>query len=156
MTVKRKKGKANRRRKQIRIFKIILVLLTILLPGILLIGGGKRESEPMQLARSFARHLIDAQYNEACSLATPQSLDDIQFYATWRGEVVNDSTAPAMRFKITHAQLLMPSDSVNMIYGKVLVTNDAGDEELLHRLKLKMVYTQEGWRVDYTAPDTMW
>lgn len=151
-----KKRKFNRRRTQIRIFKLIMMLLAIALPCILLIGDGKSESEPMRVARTFAHHLINEEYNEACSMATPQSLDDIMFYATWRGNNSNDSIADKMRFKITHAQLLMPSDSTNMIYGKVMIKNSDGDEELLHRLQLKMVYTLDGWIADYEAPLSMW
>lgn len=156
MTRKKKKPKRNRRRWQIRIFKAILCLLVLALPCIWLIGGGNRESEPMRLSREFAHHLIHARYNEACAMATPQSADDIRFYASWVGEQADEVAAADMRFKITHAQLLMPSDTTNIIHGKVMVKDATGEERMLHKLNIKMLYTLDGWLVDYEAPASMW
>lgn len=149
-------SKRNRRRLQIRIFKTILTLLVILLPCVWLIGSGQRENEPMRVARAFANHLIHGRYDEACAIATPQSVDEVQFYATWMGHQAYNSDTNHVRFKITHAHLLMPADTVNMVYGKVLVAQPEGEEIELHRLELKLLYTSDRWLVDYKAPTTMW
>lgn len=157
MTEKRKKtSKRNRRRRQIRIFKVSLTLLVIFLPWVWLIKSGQQESEPMRVARSFANHMIHGRYDEARTVATGQSADDIHFYATWIGEQIYNNPDDNIRFKITHAQLLMPTDSVNVVYGKVLVRTPEGEERLLHRMELKMLCTSDGWLVDYTAPFSMW
>ena len=156
MTRKKKNSKRNRRRWQIRIFKAILFVLAIALPCVWLIGGGKGESEPMRVSRLFADHLIHARYNEARALATPQSVDDIAFYADWVGEQWTEMTNGNLRFKITHAQLLMPNDTINVVHGKVLVMNEVCEEYVLHNLNLKMVYTIDGWVVDYVSPLSMW
>lgn len=155
MTKKRKKSsRRNRRRTQIRIFKAVITLLVLLLPCVWLIGSQGRESEPMRMARTFADHLIHARYNEACAVATPQSVDDICFYSTWMGAHSYD--AGQVRFKVTHAELLMPDDTVNHISGKVLVMQPDGQEQELHNLELKMLFTLDGWVVDYETPVTMW
>lgn len=152
----KKKKKQTRRRFQIRILKLTMFILVLALPCVWLIGGSPKESEPMRVARAFADHLINGRYNEACALATAQSVDDVAFYALWRGQARNDSIAPMMRFKITHAQKLMPADSTNIIKGKVLVNTPQGNEVELHRLDLKMIYTLDGWLVDYEANRGMW
>ncbi|MBR2378432.1 MAG: hypothetical protein IKA91_03225 [Bacteroidaceae bacterium] len=152
----KKKTKGNRRRRQIRIFKVVITLLVILLPCIWLIGSSQRESEPMRVARTFANHLIHARYNEACAIATPQSVDDVMFYATWMGNQPYDGEDDRIRFKVTHAQLLMPADTVNVVRGKVLVELPDDEERVLHNLELKMLYTLDGWVVDYETPTSMW
>lgn len=151
-----KTSRRNRRRLQIRIFKVVITLLVILLPCVWLIGTGQRESEPMRVARAFAHHLIHARYNEACALATPQSVDDIMFYATWMGSHAYNPDTDHVRFNITHARLLMPADTVNVVHGKVLVAQPDGEERELHPLELTLRYTLDGWLVDYTAPTSMW
>ena len=86
----------------------------------------------------------------------PQSVDDIAFYADWVGEQWTEMTNGNLRFKITHAQLLMPNNTINVVHGKVLVMNEVGEEYVLHNLNLKMVYTIDGWVVDYVSPLSMW
>lgn len=155
MTRKSKKtSRRNRRRTQIRIFKVIITLLVLLLPCLWLVGSQGRESEPMRMARTFADHLIHARYNEACAIATPESVDDVYFYSTWMGAHAYE--ADQVRFKVTHAELLMPADTVNHIAGKVLVMQPNGEEKELHRMELKLLFTLNGWVVDYEAPLTMW
>ena len=154
----KKKKKTNKRRLQLRIMKLTLFILVLALPCVWLVGGGRKESEPMRVARTFADHLVNGRYNEACALATPQSVDDVAFYALWRGEVSSecDSTAATARFKITHAQMLMPTDTTNIIKGKVLVDTPQGEEVELHRLDLKVIFTLDGWLVDYESGRGMW
>lgn len=152
----KKTSKRNRRKSQIRIFKAVLTLLVILLPCVWLIGSGQRESEPVRVARAFADHMIHARYNEACAMATPQSVDDVLFYATWMGDHAYNAETDQVRFKVTHAHLLMPADTVNVVYGKVLVAQPDGVELELHRMELKLLYTIDGWVVDYEAPTSMW
>ena len=156
MTRKSKNNKGNRRRWQLRIFKFILCLLVVALPCVWLIGDAACESEPMRLSREFANHLIHARYNEACALAPPQSVDDIAHYALWVGSQADEMAVADMRFKITHARLLMPADTINVVHGDVLIKDNAGEEILLHKLSLKMIYTIDGWLVDYVAPTSMW
>ena len=156
MTRKMKKTKRNRRRWQIRFFKILLFALAIALPCVWLVGGGKSESEPMRVSRIFADHLIHARYDEACLLVTPRSADDVAFYADWVGEQAHEMINGNLRFKITHAQLLMPSDTVNIVQGKVLVMNELGEEKMLHRLELKMIYQLEKWLVDFDKSQVSW
>ena len=110
----------------------------------------------MRVARTFANHLIHARYNEACAIATPQSVDDVMFYATWMGNQPYDGEDDRIRFKGTHAQLLMPDDTVNVVRGKVLVELPDDEERVLHNLELKMLYTLDGWVVDYETPTSMW
>ena len=153
---RKKNRKSNRRRWQIRIFKIVLFILVIALPCVWLVGGGKTESEPMRISRIFADHLIHARYDEACAMSTPQSVPGIDFYSDWIGEQTHDMINGDLRFKITHAQLLMPTDSVNIVQGKVLVTNELGEEEVLHHLNLKMIYSLEGWLVDFEKSQVTW
>lgn len=153
---RKKNKKSNRRRWQIRIFKIVLFILAIALPCVWLIGGGKKESEPMRVSRIFADHLIHARYDEACAMSTPESEQEIAFYADWIGEQTHDMINGNLRFKITHVQLLMPSDSINMVQGKVLVTNELGEETVLHHLDLKMIYSLEGWLVDFEKSQVSW
>ena len=156
MARKKKNKKSNRRRWQIRILKIVLFLLTLILPCVWLVGGGKKESEPMRLSRVFADHLIHARYDEACAMATAESADDIAFYADWVGSQTHDMVNGDLRFKITHAQLLMPADSTNVIQGSVLVTNEMGEENVFHHLNLKMVFMIDGWRVDFDKTQVTW
>ena len=156
MTRKKKKRKSNRRRWQIRFFKILLFAIAIALPCVWLVGGGKSESEPMRVSRLFADYLIHARYDEAAAMATPQSVDDIAFYADWVGEQAHEMINGSLRYKITHAQLLMPSDSVNVVQGKVLVMNELGEEKELHRLELKMIYNLDAWIVDFDKSQVSW
>ena len=153
---RKKKSKRNRRRWQIRFFKLTLFILAIALPCVWLVGRGKSESEPMRVSRLFADHLIHARYDEACAMATPCSTDDIAFYADWVGEQSHEMINGNIRFKITHAQLLMPADTTNIVQGKVLVMNELGEEKVLHYLDLKIIYTDDGWIVDYVSPLSMW
>ncbi len=152
----KKKSKRNRRRKQIRIAKIVMFLIVILLPCVWLLSPVNNENEPMRVARKFADHLISARYDEAARLATPQSADNIRFYATWIGDNKDEVIASQMRYKITHAQLLMPSDTTYAVYGKVLVADEPNDERELCRLNLKMVYIDDNWKVDYDISQTVW
>ncbi|MBE6307424.1 MAG: hypothetical protein E7084_07215 [Bacteroidales bacterium] len=150
------KSKRNRRRFQIRIIKLILLFIVLLLPCVWLVGNGKSESEPMRVSRAFVDHLIHARYNEACALATSQSIDDILFYADWRGLQAHEIMSDSVRFKITHAQLFMPTDTTNVVQGKVVVMLPEGEEKELHGMELKLVYTPEGWLVDYDKSQIMW
>lgn len=157
MAKKRKKSKKiNRSRLIVRCIKLTLFLLVLLLPCIWLISPGAKESEPMRVARSFAHHMIHGEYNEASAIATPQAVDDIRFYALWVGEQAEDLRTGDVRFKITHAQQLLPTDTTNVIYGKVIVKHPDGTIVDLHPLELRMVYTIDGWLVDYEASAAMW
>lgn len=157
MTTKKKKNKKrNRSRVIVRSIKLAMFLLVLLLPCIWLIDTGIKESEPMRVARTFTHHMIHGEFNEACAIATPQSVDDVKFYATWVGEQIEELAQCDVRFKITHAQQLLPSDTTNMIYGKVIIIHPDGDVSELHPLELKLVDTIDGWMVDYHASATMW
>ena len=156
MTRKKKNSKGNRRRWQIRIFKIALFLFTLALPCMWLVGGGHKESEPMRISRVFADHLIHARYDEACAMATAESAEEIAFYADWVGSQTHDMINGNLRFKITQAQFFMPADSINVVHGNVLVTNELGEEMVLHDLDLKMVYSLEGWLVDFDKSHVTW
>ena len=50
----------------------------------------------------------------------------------------------------------MPADTVNVVRGKVLVELPDDEEHVLHNLELKMLYTLDGWVVDYETPTSMW
>lgn len=153
---RRKKKKYNRSKNIVRIIKSTLFLLVLLLPCVWLMHPAKKESEPMRVARAFAHHMIHGEYNEACAIATPQSVDDIKFYATWIGEQLSDLQTSDVRFKITHAQQYLPSDTTNMIYGQVIIIHPEGDVSVLYPLELRMVDSIDGWLVDYKASADMW
>ena len=148
---RKKNNKRNKRRWQLRIFKLFLSLIVIALPCVWLFGTENTESEPMITAKAFADHLVHARFDEARMLATPQSAEEIDFFAEWVGEQQQELQNGVARFKVTHAQILMPADTTNVIHGAVLVPDEGGGEREVLRLQLNLLYTIEGWRVDYHA-----
>ena len=153
---RKKTKKINRSRLIVRCIKVSLFVLVLFLPSLWLIIPTTKESEPMRVARSFAHYMIQGEYNEACAIATPQSVDDIHFYAMWVGEQADDLRNNDVRFKITHAQQLQPTDTTNVIYGNVIINLTDGTVCDLHPFVLKMVYTIDGWLVDYQASADVW
>lgn len=132
--------------------KLAMYLLVILMPCVWLIKQEGKENLPMKIAKEFADHLIHARFNEAASLATPASLDDITFYATWVGSQSHELNSGEARFKVTHAQVVMPADSVTLIRGVVLIPQADGSECEVQQLNIEMVCTAEsGWLVNYKA-----
>ena len=149
--VNKKNRKRTKRRWQIRAMKLVMYLLVIALPCVWLIRQKHQDNEPMRVAKAFADSLIHARFAEAQSLATVRSADDIAFYASWVGSQAEELNHSKSEFKVTHAQILMPTDTVNVIKGKVLVTGADGKEREVQHLQLTLVRCADDWRVDFHA-----
>lgn len=150
--VNKKTGKRNKRRFQLRAMKFVMYFLAVALPCVWLIGQKRQDSEPMQVAKAFADNLIHARFVDAQALATERSADDIAFYAEWIGSQSGELQGGNARFKVTHAQILLPADTVNVIKGKVLAKDADGKEREVQQLQLTLVRQQaEKWQVDFHA-----
>lgn len=105
----------------------------------------------MRVAKAFADDMIHARFLEARMLATGRSAEDIAFYAEWVGCQSGELNGCDARFEVTHAQVLMPTDTVNVICGKVFVPDAEGVEREVQRLRLTVVREDDRWLVDYHA-----
>ena len=52
---------------------------------------------------------------------------------------------------MTHAQILMPDDTTNVVQGKVLVKDRRGKEHAALSMLLNLVKEGDVWLVDYRA-----
>lgn len=152
-----KKNRRARRKLQIRIMKAALLLLAIVLPLLLLPSKSKtKRYEPMEAATVFVDYLIHAQAVEACTVATPQSADDIYFYTTWVHDAVADNP-DNVRFLATHVLKPEDGDTEGYVKGVLSVKNNDGKWCEIHSLVFKLVYTsQRGWIVDYDMNNVEW
>lgn len=158
MTAKQlNKNKRQKRRLQIRLMKATLLLLAIVLP-LLLLPSKKRveQQSPMQIAALFVDNLIHAQVEEACGVATPQSADDIHFYATWVQDAIADNP-DNIRFTATHVLIPNDDNTIGYVKGVVSVQDNEGQWSDIHILTFRLVEaSQRGWVVDYDMNNVVW
>ncbi len=152
--VKKKKKKTSlrkRRRRQIMAIKLTLALIAIALPCLWFVRQETVENEPLRVAKEFADDMIHARFDEACLLSTPSSAAEIELFAEWVGSQNEELRTGTARFKVTHAQILMPDDTTNIVQGKVLVKDRRGKEHEALKMLLNMVKKGDVWLVDYRA-----
>ncbi len=154
----KKMSKRQRRKLQVKVMKLTLLAVAILLPLILLPKQKENEyAPPMHVVPQFVDLLIHAQATEACKLATPQSADDIHFYATWINEAVAHKPRGNVRFEVTHMYKTSLKDAMRYVKGKVSVKNDKGEWKDMHIITLQVVKdVARGWVVHYDNTLTQW
>lgn len=158
MTAKQlNKNKRQKRRLQIRLMKATLLLLAIVLPLLLIPSKSHTQRlSPLQTASVFVDNLIYAQVEEACSVATPQSADDIQFYATWVQDAIADNP-DNIRFTATHVLIPNDDNTIGYVKGVVSVQDNEGQWSDIHILTFRLVEaSQRGWVVDYDMNNVEW
>ena len=152
--VKKKKKKTSlrkRRRRQIMAIKLTLAFIAIALPCLWFVRQETVENEPLRVAKEFADNMIHDRFSEAYMLATPESAPEIDLFAEWVGSQDDELRNGTARFKVTHAQILMPDDTTNVVQGKVLVKDRRGKEHAALSMLLNLVKEGDVWLVDYRA-----
>ncbi len=147
----KKKSRRNKRRWQIRAMKMAMALIVLVLPCVWLLHEERIDNEPLRVAKEFADDMLHARFDEARLLATPQSADEIELFTEWVGTQAQELSVGKARFKVTHAQIYLPTDTTYVVQGKIMVPDAKGEECEVMRMLLNLVWRNEVWLVDYRA-----